>query len=147
MAVANPGLHAQRLPRRIAGDEVDARGGEPVALEVRGRPHGEAIGGRVDVDDVARAPLPETEPATLADRVGRDAGVGAEHAAIPVDDGPRLEQVRVAPAQEAAVVVVGHEADLLALRLVGRDEAEPPRVRAHVVLVEVAHGKVRRREL
>src|SRR2546425_1189384 len=88
-----------------------------------------------------------TGPATLADRVGRDAGVGTEHAAIPVDDGPRLEQVRVAPAQEAAVVVVGHEADLLALRLVGRDEAEPPRVRAHVVLVEVAHGKVRRREL
>src|SRR2546425_903480 len=113
----------------------------------RGRAQGEAIGGRVDVDDVARAPLPEAEPATLADRVGRDAGVGAEHAAVPVDDGPRLEQVRVAPAQEAAVVVVGHEADLLALRLVGRDEAEPPRVRAHVVLVEVAHGKVRRREL
>src|SRR5439155_12998893 len=127
VAVANPGLHAQRLPRRIAGDEVDARGGEPVALEVRGRPHGEAIGGRVDVDNVARAPLPETEtePATLADRVGRDAGVRAEHAAIPVDDGPRLEQVRVAPAQEAAVVVVGHEADPLALRLVGRYEAEP----------------------
>jgi len=41
--VADARLHAQRLARRLAGDEVDARGREPVALQARGGADGERL--------------------------------------------------------------------------------------------------------
>ena len=71
----------------------------------------------------------------------------AERAAAAVDDRSRPKHVRVATSQKATVVVVGNEADLLALGLVGRHQAEPARVGAYLLLVEIAHRKLRRREL
>src|SRR6267143_1660243 len=102
---------------------------------------------RLDVRHIEDAALPDAEPAPLTDRVAGNAGVRAEHAALTVDDRARPEHVRIPAAQETAIVVVGHEADLLALRLVGRDEAESARVRADLLLVEIADGKMRRCEL
>ena len=71
----------------------------------------------------------------------------AEHVSSHVDDGAGAEDAGVAPPQEAAIVAVGHEADLLAVRLVGRHQAEPPRVLAHLVLRQIADGKARGGEL
>src|SRR6266850_1696749 len=147
MAVTDSRLHAQWLARRSAGDEVHVRRQEPVALETAWRADGEAVGAGVDVRHIQGAALPDAEPAPLTDRVAGDAGVGAEHATVTVDDRARPEHVRIPAAQETAIVVVGHEADLLALRLVGRDEAESARVRADLVLVEIADGKMRRCQL
>src|SRR5882672_5122439 len=147
MAVTDSRLHAQWLARRSAGDEVHVRRQEPVALETAWRADGQAVGARVDVRHIQGAALPDAEPAPLTDRVAGDAGVGAEHATVTVDDRARPENVRIPAAQETAIVVVGHEADLLALPLVGRDEAESARVRADLLLVEIADGKMRRCEL
>src|SRR6267378_1878662 len=99
------------------------------------------------VEDDLGAARPDAEPAPLTDRVAGNAGVRAEHAALTVDDRARPEHVRIPAAQETAIVVVGHEADLLALGLVGRDEAESARVRADLVLGEIADRKMRRRKL
>src|SRR6266404_3971932 len=147
MAVADSRLHAQWLARRRAGDEVHVRRREPVALEAAGRADGQTVGAGVDVRHIEGAALPDAEPAPLTDRVAGDARVRAEHAALTVDDRARPEHARIPAAQETAIVIVGHEADLLALRLVGRDEAESARVRADLVLVEVADGKMRCCEL
>src|SRR5207245_2279584 len=46
--------------------------------------------------------------------VGRDATVRPEPGPAPVDDRARLEYLRRTSAKESPVVVVGHEADLLA---------------------------------
>ena len=147
MAVADSRLHAQWLARRRAGDEVHVRRREPVALEAAGRADGQTVGAGVDVRHIEGAALPDAEPAPLTDRVAGDARVRAEHAALSVDDRARPEHARIPAAQETAIVIVGHEADLLALRLVGRDEAESTRVRADLVLVEIADGEMRRCEL
>jgi len=73
--------------------------------------------------------------------------VTAEHAAADIDDGAGTERAGVAPPEEAAVIAVGHEADLLAVGLVGRDEPESARVIAHLGLGELAHREARGREL
>src|SRR2546425_812216 len=48
---------------------------------------------------------------------------------------------------DAAVVMVGHEADLLALGLVRRGQPPATRVGPHLLLRQVAHGKARGGEL
>src|SRR2546421_675839 len=147
MAVADSRLHAQWVARRGARDEVHVRRREPVALEAPGRADGQTVGGGVDVRHIQGATLPDAEPAPLTDRVAGDAGMRTEHAALSVDDRAGPEHVRIPAAQETAIVVVGHEADLLALGLVGRDEAESARVGADRVLVEIPDGKMRRGKL
>src|SRR5262249_29154678 len=89
-----------------------------------------------------RAALPHAEAPALTDGVARDTGVGPEHATITVDDRARPEHLWVAPAQEAPIVIVGHEADLLTFRLVRSRQPEPPSVSADGILIEVAHRKV-----
>src|SRR5207244_9210980 len=120
-----------------------AGGRGPCAREAGGRAAGPAVGAGVHVRQREGAALPAAEPPPLTDRVAGDARVRAEHAALSVDDRARPEHARIPAAQETAIVIVGHEADLLALRLVGRDEAESARVRADLVLVEIADGKMR----
>ncbi len=71
----------------------------------------------------------------------------SEHAALPIDDGARTKRGGDAVAQESPVVVVGDEADLLALRLVGRHQAQRPRLVAHRFLRQLPHGEPRRGEL
>src|SRR5581483_7130498 len=97
----------------------------------------------VDLDDVARLGGREEQPAALADRVVDEAAVRAEHLAVAIEDWARADRVWRVPGDEAAVVVVGDEADLLALRLVGCHESELARPGAHLVLRHPAEGEER----
>ena len=147
MTVADLRRDPQRCPRRLARDEVHRLGHDAVAA--RGPPPRppDRVALGVEIDDVERAAGREAEASPLADRVGRDPGVRAEHAPLAVDDRARSKHLGRAATQESAVVVVGHEADLLALGLVGGDQAEAARVRPHLVLRQVADRKPRRPEL
>ena len=73
--------------------------------------------------------------------------MSAEYPALAVHDRAGAEDTGLTAPQEGAVVIVGDEADLLALGLVGRREPEAPRVRPHLVLRQLADGKARCREL
>src|SRR5258705_58631 len=110
VAVANLGLDPQRRPRRLARDEIHRGRYEPAALEVRRLAHADRVALGVEVDDVERASRREAEPALLADGEGREPAVSSEPVPAPVDDRTGLEHLGGAPAQEAAVVVVRHEA-------------------------------------
>src|SRR2546422_5876792 len=138
VAVANLRFDPQRRRRRLAGDEVHGRRHEPGALEVRDLAHADRVALGIEVDDVERAAGREAESALLTNGVGRDATVRPEPGPAPVDDRARLEYLRRTSAKESPVVVVGHEADLLALGLVGGHQAETARVLPHLFLRELA---------
>ena len=104
--------------------------------------------GGVERDDVERLGGGDAEAAPLADGVVDDAGVAAEHAAVDMDDVAGL----AAPGQQAldhvAVMAGRHEADVLAVGLVGDVEAELARQRAHLAaLASSPSGKRRQRKL
>ena len=101
----------------------------------------------VEIDHVDGLGAGEPEPLALSDGVVGDAGVGAHHAPVAIHDRPWLEGVGPTPAQESPVVVVGDEAQLLALRGLRRRQTEAACVLPDLVLREVAHGKARRRKL
>src|SRR4051794_33734963 len=63
--------------------------------------------------------------------------------AVDIDDGPGLRDPARPLTQSIPVVATGHEADLLALGLVGRHEAEVPRDRPHLGLGQLPQGKPR----
>src|SRR5439155_27265683 len=120
---------------------------EPVALEIaRAADHyGGPLG--IELDDIQGSPHGEAEPLLLPDGVAGDAAVRPEHPPLEVDNGAGAEHAGLTAAQEAAVVVVRDEADLLALGLVRRHQPEAPRMAPHLVLRQLADGKARRLEL
>src|SRR5437762_11780264 len=134
MVVADLRFDAQRLRRRRARDEIHRARHEPRALQVDGVRAGRGVRLRFEVDDVRRPPQGETEPLLLTDRVPRDAAVSAEYPALAVHDGASAEDAGLTAPQEGAVVIVGDEADLLALGLVGRRQPRAPRAGPHLVL-------------
>src|SRR5262249_27011950 len=64
-----------------------------------------------------------------------------------VDDRPWPKRVRNPTPEEASVVVVRNETDLLALGLVRRHQAERSCLLSNFLLLEIAHGKSRGGEL
>ena len=122
--------------RRLARDEVHAARHQPVALEVRGVAHRDACRSR-GRGRRRRAAGPLARPRPLRWPIVKPAmpAVRARaRARCRRRSRPGRNTVGRPAAQEAAIVVVGHEADLLALGLVGGHQAEPARVLAHLVL-------------
>src|SRR5438105_9555473 len=76
-----------------------------------------------------------------------DARVAAERAPFAIHDGAAPEARRRLPLDEACVVAVGHEADLLALRLVRRGQPARGGQAADLVLGQVADREYGAREL
>ena len=108
----------------------------------------DGAGRSVDAGDPARDAVADAEAAALADREAMDAAVLGQRRALGVDDPPGLSAAgRRLALDEAGVVTVGDEADLLALRLLGDRQAESTGMRAHLALGEVAERKARPGEL
>src|SRR5207253_6140088 len=136
--VADPGLHAHRRRRVIAGDDVDVTSGQSRSVELAQISDGDGVRRGVERRDVERRAGCEAEATLLPDRVACDPAMRAELPALPVDDRARTEQARLAAPKEVTIVAVGHEADLLALGLVRCHEAEAPGMTADFVLRELA---------
>ena len=73
--------------------------------------------------------------------------MAAQHPAVLVHDIARLGGAGAEPFDHAGIAAGGHEADVLAVRLVGHGEAQPLRVRPHALLRHVAKGKAQEFEL
>ncbi len=89
----------------------------------------------IEPHDVERLADREAEAAALADGVVDDALVAAEHAAVEMDDLAGLRGAGPQPLDDVAVAPLRHEADVLAVGLVGDREAELAGERARLVLV------------
>ena len=116
-------------PQRLARADHDA-------ARRRIEPHHEKRLGRGDA-----------EAAALADGEIDDAVVPAEHAAVEIDDLAGLERVRLQPLDDVGVAAGRHEADVLAVMLVGDGEAEAARQLARLGLGHVAERKAHEVEL
>src|SRR5262245_22423355 len=129
-AVADLDRRPDRPPRWRDRDPVELGGLEAAALQLALRPDHDRVASRVDLDHVERLSRRDAEAAPLPDRVMHDAAVPADLTSRAIEDRARARLADVL-LDEAGVVVVGHEADLLTLRLVGREQAERARPLAH----------------
>src|SRR5690606_15192263 len=89
----------------------------------------------------------DAQALALADGEMRDALMPAEHAAREIDDFAGLHRIRPQPADDVGVAAGRHEADVLAVLLVGNLEVEAARQRAYIRLAEVAERKAQETEL
>jgi hypothetical protein len=76
----------------------------------------------IEPHDIERLAGRDADAAALADREVDDAVVGAQDAAVHVHDLTRFGRVRPQLADDLGIVAVGHEADVLAVRLVGNGQ-------------------------
>ena len=115
------------LPWRDAAGPDGARGADLGDVEAFGGAHGDRLGHRLDVEDVAGLAVTgrgaHAQAAALADGEAEGAVVLAEDGAGLVDDlaGCRAQLL----GQEAPGVAVGDEADVVAVRLVRDREPAP----------------------
>src|SRR5262249_30453606 len=89
----------------------------------------------------------DAEPAALADGEMDDAGMPAQHAAVEIDDLARLGRARLEPLDHLGVAARRHEADVLAVVLVGDREAVPARKLPRLGLGLVAEREAQHLEL
>ena len=101
----------------------------------------------VDREHVKRRAPCDAEAATLAHGEMDDALVPAENPACLVHDVAGLRSAGAKPFDHARIAARGHEADVLAVGLGGDGEAEPFRLRPHLVLLHAAEGEAQEREL
>ena len=87
------------------------------------------------------------EPAPLADGVVDDAVVAAEHAAVEMRRCRRPGGVRLQPLDDVGVAALRHEADVLAVGLVGDGSPICARERAHLGLGQAAEREAQIVEL
>src|SRR5256885_2157325 len=76
------------------------------------------------MQNIERMARGDAEPAPLSHREMNDSVVAAEHAAVEVDDVARLGSARPKPFDHLGIAPGWHEADVLAVVLVGNREAE-----------------------
>ncbi len=84
----------------------------------------DAPSGRIEMDDIERLAEGDADAAALADGEVDDAVVAAEHAAVDVDDVAGLGGARLELADHVGIAAARHEADVLAVRLLGDREPE-----------------------
>src|SRR5262249_39374524 len=89
----------------------------------------------------------DAEPAALADGEVDDAGMSAQQAAVEIDDVARPGRAGLEPLDHLGVAARWHEADVLAVVLVGNREAEPARQLARLRLGLVAEREAQHLEL
>ena len=124
-----PGLdRPSRRPDDVVGQPAGVVGQDRTHREVGRRADHDAVGDRLHLEDVPGLAVgrgsADRQALALPDRVRVRAVVRADHATGGVDDvaRPRTEMV----SQEAVGVAVGHEADVVGVRLRG-DRQAPPR--------------------
>ncbi|MPL79216.1 hypothetical protein SDC9_25091 [bioreactor metagenome] len=116
------------MPFRLRGERFIAKpvdlahrddaGGERL---LRADDHPPRLG--IEPDDVKRLAAADAEPAALADGVMDHAAMRAQHLARQIDDLARIGGARAQLLDHAGIAAVRHEADVLAVGLVGDRQA------------------------
>src|SRR6266511_1503517 len=110
----------------------------------------------LEADDIQGGGMGKAETAPLPDRVVVDAWMFPQNSPFDVNNLSARERSRifvspanavVVPLDKAGVIIVRHEADLLALGFFGNRKAVPPSQSAHLLLAQIAQGKQGARQL
>src|SRR5665647_488650 len=109
---------------------------ELAAVQVLAPAQGNEIGLGIDRRDVAWLAQGDAESLALTDRVRGGTAVLADERAVDIDQRTSLLTPAGTVTQCRPVVTTRDEADLLALRLLGRDQAVAPRNVAHLRLCQ-----------
>ena len=141
--MSDPDIRTERLAagRSLARDERGPFQHDRGRLQVLAPTQRDRVGQGIDATDVARRPEGHTEPLALSDGVGGRPVMLPHQDAVPIEERSRLRHPARSLAQGIAVVAAGHEADLLALGLVRRDEPQRTGDHAYLRLGEVAQRK------
>src|SRR6185437_11221700 len=121
---------ADGVVEHTVADPVDVAKPDAIHPQRLARTDDDAVRRRVEPQHVKRLVGRNAQSLALADGEVRDALMGAEHAAIEVDDVARLHRIRLQPADDVGVAPGRYEANVLAVMLVGNGEAKAPRVLA-----------------
>ncbi len=106
------------------------------------RPHGDGGRGRIQMRHEERSLAGDAQPFPLADGEGRDAAMSAQGLAAGINNGTWPQSLGATSAQIGHIVVVGNEADLLAVGLGVHRQAHGTCLRTHIFLAgHVAQGK------
>src|SRR5579862_7380682 len=108
--------------------------------------HDPARGG-VEPHDIERRAGREAETAALADGEMDDAVMMAQHPAVEVDDFARRRGARAQSLDDVRIMPARHEADVLAVLLVGDRKAEPARQFAGIRFAAIAERETQQIEL
>src|SRR4249919_122394 len=119
----------------------------PAGAQRRARPDYDPARRGVEPDHVKRMARRDAEPAPLADREMDDAGMRAENAAVEIDDVAGLGRARLEALDHLGVAARRHEADVLAVVLVGHRQRKLTRELARLRLGPVAERKAQQVEL
>src|SRR5258708_31808829 len=101
----------------------------------------------MELDDVERRSRRDAQSLALADGEMNDALMPADDVAAEVNDIAGLDRAGLQPADDVGVAPGRHEADILAVLLVGDLEFEATRQVAHLGLAHVAEWKAQIIEL
>src|SRR5215831_10149804 len=138
---------AQRVVDGVLAQPIDLAQPHPAGAQRLARPDHDAARRRIEPHHVERMAGGDAEPSPLADGEMDDAGMSAQHAAVKIDDVARPGRTGLEPLDHLGVAARRHEADVLAVVLVGDREAEPTRKLARLRLGLVAEREAQRLEL
>ena len=93
--------------------------------------------------DIERLAGGDADAAALADRIMQDAVMAAEHAAVEMNDIARQRRIRLQLVDDIGILALRHETDVLAVGLLGDDEAHVFGKRAGFGLGQMPSGKRR----
>ena len=126
---------------RAVAQPVDGAQIDLVGLQRLARADDDARPLGVEVHDVERLAGGDADAAPLADRVAQDAVMAAEHAAVDMDDVAGRGGVRLQLGDDVGILALRHEADVLAVGLVGDGQAHALGDGAHRGLGHAAERK------
>src|SRR5262245_61431902 len=138
---------AQRVVDRVLAQPIDVAQLHSAGAQRLARAHHDAARRCVEPHHVKRNAGRHPESASLTDGEMDDAGMPAEQPAVDIDDVARLGRPGLEPLDHLGVTAGRHEADVLAVVLVGDREPEPARQLARLRLGPLPERKAQHVEL
>ena len=138
---------ADRAIERAVADPVDVAQHDAIHPQCLARSDHDAAAGGIQPHHIERRAGGDAQSPPLADGEMNDALMPADDAAVEVDDIAGLDRIRPQPADDVGIASGRHEADVLAVLLVGDRETEASRQFARLRLGHVAERKAQIVEL
>src|SRR3954451_12503534 len=118
-AITDDGLGGEWQCRPGAGGELNAIRLNAAGNSTLARSYNQLVAGGIQVEHIERRRPRDANSATLANRVMDQTGMFTDGRAVFGDDGAGTGHIGSTPGNEISVGRLAHEADLLALFLVG----------------------------
>src|SRR5262249_36505663 len=117
---------------RTVADPVDVAQPDAIHPQRLARADDDTARRRIELPHIERMAGGDAQSLALADGEMRNAVMRAEHLSVEVDDITGVHRIRLQPADDVGVAAGRHEADVLAVVLVGDLQTKAARMLAHL---------------